>query len=156
MDHIAYLKRMFEYNHWANREALAAINQADVPPEASMRLIGHIIAVERLWLHRLNGESDPVIVWPDLSIDECETQLGFLQQMWEDYLSDLSDEKLARSIHYSTVKGEAFDNHVHDVLVNTITHGSYHRGQIAAALRAAGVDPAYTDFIHAIREGYIK
>jgi uncharacterized damage-inducible protein DinB len=26
-------------------------------------------------------------------------------------------------------------------------HGSYHRGQIAMALRAAGVDPVNTDFI---------
>lgn len=156
MDHIACIKRLFEYNHWANREALAAINQADVPPETSMRLIGHIIAAERLWLNRLNGDSDPVIVWPDLSIDECEAQIGFLQKMWESYLSDLSDEKFARSIQYTNSKGEAFDNHVDDILMHVVMHGSYHRGQIAAALRAAGINPAYTDFIHAVREGYIR
>jgi len=37
-----------------------------------------------------------------------------------------------------------------------ITHSTYHRGQIAADLRAAGVQPAYTDFIHGVRQGLIE
>jgi uncharacterized damage-inducible protein DinB len=35
-------------------------------------------------------------------------------------------------------------------------HGTYHRGQIAAALRASGATPAVTDFIHAVRLGLIE
>jgi uncharacterized damage-inducible protein DinB len=34
-------------------------------------------------------------------------------------------------------------------------HSAYHRGQIAADMRAAGFEPVYTDFIHAVRQGYI-
>lgn len=32
---------------------------------------------------------------------------------------------------------------------------SYHRGQIASEVRAAGREPAYTDFIHSVRQGFI-
>jgi uncharacterized damage-inducible protein DinB len=36
-----------------------------------------------------------------------------------------------------------------------VVHGGYHRGQIAAAVREAGGEPAYTDFIHAVRAGLV-
>jgi len=35
-------------------------------------------------------------------------------------------------------------------------HSAYHRGQIATAMRAAGYAPAYTDFIHCIRQGFVQ
>lgn len=35
-------------------------------------------------------------------------------------------------------------------------HSTYHRGQIAAAMRKAGATPAYTDFIHAVRQGFVE
>jgi uncharacterized damage-inducible protein DinB len=35
-------------------------------------------------------------------------------------------------------------------------HSTYHRGQIAAAMRQAGATPAYTDFIHAVRQGFVE
>jgi uncharacterized damage-inducible protein DinB len=31
-------------------------------------------------------------------------------------------------------------------------HAAYHRGQIALQMRSAGMGPAYTDFIHAVRQ----
>jgi DinB family len=35
--------------------------------------------------------------------------------------------------------------------MHVVMHGTYHRGQIAAEVRAAGGAPEYTDFIHAVR-----
>jgi uncharacterized damage-inducible protein DinB len=35
-------------------------------------------------------------------------------------------------------------------------HSAYHRGQIASLMRAGGGIPAYTDFIHAVRQGLIE
>jgi len=37
-----------------------------------------------------------------------------------------------------------------------VMHSAYHRGQIASSLRAAGLAPAYTDFIHGIRQGFVE
>jgi len=44
---------------------------------------------------------------------------------------------------------------VGDVLTHVVTHSGYHRGQIASAIRSDGGTPAYTDFIHAARQGLI-
>jgi uncharacterized damage-inducible protein DinB len=42
------------------------------------------------------------------------------------------------------------------VLLHVIMHSAYHRGQIAMAMRAAGQQPAYTDFIHAVRNSFVE
>jgi uncharacterized damage-inducible protein DinB len=34
-------------------------------------------------------------------------------------------------------------------------HSAYHRGQIASHMREQGQAPAYTDFIHAVRQGHV-
>jgi uncharacterized damage-inducible protein DinB len=37
-----------------------------------------------------------------------------------------------------------------------VMHSAYHRGQIASHMRESGQTPAYTDFIHAMRQGFVK
>jgi uncharacterized damage-inducible protein DinB len=34
-------------------------------------------------------------------------------------------------------------------------HSAYHRGQIASHMREQRYTPAYTDFIHAVRQGHV-
>jgi len=41
-------------------------------------------------------------------------------------------------------------------LTHVIMHSAYHRGQIALEMRAAGMEPAHTDFIHAVRQGLVE
>ena len=43
-----------------------------------------------------------------------------------------------------------------DILTHVVLHSAYHRGQIASQMRAGGAPPAYTDFIHAARQGLIE
>jgi uncharacterized damage-inducible protein DinB len=45
---------------------------------------------------------------------------------------------------------------VQDVLTHVVLHSAYHRGQIASLMRAGGAVPAYTDFIHAVRQGFVE
>jgi uncharacterized damage-inducible protein DinB len=41
------------------------------------------------------------------------------------------------------------------MLTHVLFHSAYHRGQIALQMRASGMEPAYTDFIHAVRQGFV-
>ena len=42
------------------------------------------------------------------------------------------------------------------MLTHVVMHSAYHRGQIASHMRESGLTPAYTDFIHGIRQGLVK
>ena len=63
---------------------------------------------------------------------------------------------LSRSLAYKNSKGESFTSQKQDVLLHVVMHSAYHRGQIAADMRAAGFTPAYTDFVHAVRQGFVE
>jgi len=118
--------------------------------------MGHIIGAEYLWLARLRREEAPLPVWPDLAVEECASRIGALSTLWPAYLSEVgSTEYLAEQIHYTNSKGEQWTSSVEDILTHVTIHSAYHRGQIASDLRSAGQTPAYTDFIHAVRQGHL-
>jgi uncharacterized damage-inducible protein DinB len=73
-----------------------------------------------------------------------------------EYFSQLSSSALAEKVIYKNSKGEAWSSTVHDVLTHVALHSAYHRGQIAGLMRARGYAPAYTDFIHAVRQGLFE
>jgi uncharacterized damage-inducible protein DinB len=145
-------KRLFAYDEWANREALASLKQADRPSEKSIKVMAHIVASEWLWLTRLRSEKQRFAVWPELTLAECEAQLGELSAEWTDYLEKAP---LSRSVDYVNSKGEPWTSGVEDMLMHVVMHSSYHRGQIASELRSSGNTPAYTDFIHSVRQGLV-
>jgi len=88
-------------------------------------------------------------------VEELRAELEDLARRWEDYLDDLAPADLSREIAYVNSKGEPWKTTVADVLDHVLLHSSYHRGQIASHLRAAGLEPAYTDFVHAARQGFL-
>jgi len=149
------LVRLFRYDHWANREALGSVRAIPSPPARSLKLIGHIVGAEALWHARLTGREAPLPVWPDLSTGQVETWLGDLEGLWRKYLEHAVPARLDGRVAYVNSRGEAFTSTVEDVLTHVVVHSAYHRGQIAADVRAAGHQPAYTDFIHAVRTGRI-
>jgi uncharacterized damage-inducible protein DinB len=158
MDMLQPLNRLFVYDAWANREALGSLKNAGTPPPRALKFMAHIIAAEWLWFYRLQmnqAKLQSLPVWPDLTLGQCETQIANLAQPWRDYLAGLTSPKLSTPISYTNTKGESFTNTVEDILQHVIMHSAYHRGQIATDLRSAGFTPAYTDFIHAVRQKFV-
>jgi uncharacterized damage-inducible protein DinB len=45
---------------------------------------------------------------------------------------------------------------VEEILTHVTIHSAYHRGQIASDVRSAGLEPAYTDYIHAVRQRFLE
>jgi uncharacterized damage-inducible protein DinB len=66
---------------------------------------------------------------------------------WERYMAKLTDAELERVVHYANSAGKEFDSRVEDILTHVSLHGQNHRGQINAALRAAGAEPNAVDYI---------
>jgi len=75
---------------------------------------------------------------------------------WKKYLTELPAADLEKEIAYRNSKGESWSSRVEDILTHVLLHSAYHRGQAALEMRASGLQPAYTDFIHGVRQGLIK
>jgi len=156
MNPVDHFARLFDYDAWANREVLAGLRVAPAAPARPLKFIAHILSSERLWLERLEGQKQSLPVWPEFAVEECENQAAELPRLWKNYLTASSEAKLAESVNYQNSKGENWNSRKDDILMHVVTHSAYHRGQIAADMRSAGLTPAYTDFVHAIRQGFVK
>jgi len=152
---LEHIGNLFSYDDWANREVLASLHAVASPPARSIQLLGHIVSAERLWLERLLVQKQTAPVWPILTLEQCKLEIDQLPELWKDYLNRIGEAGLTRSLMYKNTKGESFSSQKQDVLLHVIMHSVYHRGQIAADMRAAGFTPAYTDFIHAVRQGFV-
>ena len=147
-----YLRRQFVYDGWANREVLKAIRAAGNEDQRSLQLMAHILAAGRVWLERLQQVPQSVPVWPESDLAHCEAEAERLERQWLEYLKTVAD--LSQSVTYKNTKGEGWSSSIGDVLTHVLMHSAYHRGQIASHMREQGHTPAYTDFIHAVRQGH--
>jgi uncharacterized damage-inducible protein DinB len=156
MDLLNHFRRQLEYNHWANREVLVALQNLSQPLAASEKLLAHVISGELLWLARTEQVPPQFAVWPVLSLQQCEEQIHKSYRSYVDYFRRELPADFERKVSYKNSKGESWASRVDDILTHVFTHSAYHRGQIALQMRQAGQTPAYTDFIHSIRKGLIK
>lgn len=146
-----YFTKLFDHMEWADKRALASLRAMSAPPPKSVELMAHILGAERVWLSRIEGETSPIVVWPTLSLDDAERILAENVAGYRRVLSRLSSPGLQEPITYKTSAGDQFTSTVEDILTQVATHGSYHRGQIAAQVRAADGTPNPTDYIAYIR-----
>ena len=151
-----YLRRQFAYDEWANREVLNAIRAAGGVKERSLELMSHILAAEMVWLERLKQQPQSVPVWPEPDLAQCEAQAAKMGGLWLAFLDLITAGDVSQSISYKNSKGEEWTSTIVDVLTHVIMHSAYHRGQIATLMRANGQTPAYTDFIHGVRQGLFQ
>jgi uncharacterized damage-inducible protein DinB len=150
-------RRWFDYERDAH--ALVFDSLATVPaarrssPEyrKAVDLLAHLVAARRNWLARMVG-GEPVRVFPQGSrVEDVAADWAEVETLWAAYFEKLDDAELARVVEYRTSDGVSGRNSAEDLLVQLHGHSHYHRGQIATLVRAAGGEPAATDFIHWLR-----
>jgi uncharacterized damage-inducible protein DinB len=142
-----HFTRLFQHLEWADARVLGSLRSAQNRQERGLELYSHILGSEHVWLSRINGSSPRVAVWPALSLDECESLRKENVSGFNGLVSRLTPELLQRPVTYRNSAGDQFTSTIEDILTHVAMHGSYHRGQIAASLRAGGDTPSPTDYI---------
>jgi len=146
-----HFTRLFQHVAWADARVLESLHSAQNPQKRGLELYSHILGSEHVWLSRINGTIQRIVVWPVLTLDECEALGKENVAAFRDLVSRLTPDLLEKPIAYRNSAGDQFTSTVEDMLTHVAMHGSYHRGQIAAALRAGGDTPSPTDYIAFVR-----
>jgi uncharacterized damage-inducible protein DinB len=149
----SYFRKLFEYDHWANRETLTSLSSLNSAPEEPLKFFGHVVGAQRIWLSRINQDDpNPPAAWPSLTLQQCRAAVEDLHERWAAFLATLGQEQLSSSVCYRNLKGLEFKTPLEDVLQHVVLHSAYHRGQVATAVRRAGGKPAPTDYVVYIRQ----
>lgn len=147
----ASLSRLFDHLRWADAGVQASLTEAVNPPPHTLDLFAHVVAAEHVWLSRLRHEKPDVEVWPQLSLTQCLELATRNADEFSALVESLDEIGLDSGVTYRNNAGLEFTSSVRDILLHVALHGAYHRGQIAAAVRAGGDTPASTDYIAFVR-----
>lgn len=113
----------------------------------SLATLQHIYLAELVWFDRISGNEEALITHYEAPGNIADLLAAFrdVHAKWLGWLDAVED--LDVLIPHRNLKGEAFRMPAWQVVLHVVNHGSYHRGQVAAALRAAGFAPPDTDLI---------
>jgi uncharacterized damage-inducible protein DinB len=140
---VEHFKRLLAYDQWAMDLLLKDVEALPAPDPTALGRISHILFAEDVWLTRLQGEDHSKFTtpWPERSTAECREKLTELGIRWSAYLNHLGDADFGKIISYQNTKGQPYQAPVGGILTQVFDHSTYHRGQIATAIKKAGGEP---------------
>lgn len=156
-------KTLFAYNTWANRRVLDAAaeltpEQLTAPSAAShgslMGALAHVLAAEWVWRLRCQeglspGNLPTAADFP--SLEPLQERMEEEASLWRDYLETLSEDDLARFVHYKNTRGVEFETPLWQVIAHVVNHGTQFRSEAALLLTQLGHSPGDLDLIAYLR-----
>jgi uncharacterized damage-inducible protein DinB len=137
LDHLRFMA-------WADASMTAAVAQAmpDTPTP-----LQHVYLAAEVWYARVSGNEAAQITdfTAPASIHELAAAFQEIHAKWLHWATALDAFEL--SIPHRNLKGESFSMPAWQIVLHLVNHSSYHRGQVAAQLRASGFAPPATDLI---------
>ncbi len=153
-------RKWFEYEKDAHAkvvrslESVAPENRGSPEYRKAIAILAHVAAAREVWLGRLGLIAvTPGSLFPEnADLAHVCQKLEAVHAIWTTHLAGLTDDQLRQPLEYQSLDGGRFRNLIEDILAQLFGHSSYHRGQIATLVRAAGGEPAITDYIYWCRE----
>jgi uncharacterized damage-inducible protein DinB len=141
-----YFLKLYRYNAWANKRVIGTLARQQVHDKQILTLLGHVVAAQFLWLHRIKGLPAPdVKLWGEYTLDQLMDMAERAGTQWLDFVENTDD--FDREMTYLNYVKEPYTNNVENIMIHLVNHSSYHRAQIAMLLRQKGFEPINTDFI---------
>lgn len=141
-----YFLKLYNYNYWSNKRALGAIQKQQVSDAKILQLMGHVLAAQYLWLHRIKGLPAPdVKLWGDYSLERLLDMAEDVGKKWIEFVE--RTDNFDRELTYRNYTNDPYTNNVENIMIHLVNHSSYHRAQVAMLMRQKGYEPINTDFI---------
>jgi uncharacterized damage-inducible protein DinB len=146
------LRRLVDYNQWADERILAAIDGVSAeelarPREAYFGTVAanlrHVVGAQRIWLARWKGEPpryDEQFAGPWRPV-YAETHAAVRA-----YVAGLSDADADRVVRYTDLRGNARQLPLAHTITHLVNHGTAHRAETGLLLERLGRSPGDLDY----------
>lgn len=151
---IRYLQKLAEFDAWANEALITSLASLPAASPSDSRLLAvfsHIGAAKLVWLDRISHGATQVEIWPQLDLPGASAQVRRADERLVALTQKLTLTEITRPVLYRTTKGHSYATALIDVIIHMVNHATYHRGQLANLIKAAGGTPAVTDYIAWVR-----
>lgn len=148
-----YLIQLLDYELWANRRIIDALEKIDNPPARALALMGHILSAQHVWYGRIIGEPTFVAIWENIPVSWMGETAERQHRQLVSHVLSLDVDALPTLIDYMNTKGVSYQDSLLDILTHLSHHAAYHRGQIVQLIRPMVEQAPETDFIIWTRTG---
>lgn len=143
-----WFARLLTHMAWADQGLLDAVEAH--PSQAAVRLLGHVVVAERIWLGRIRGEDLPLTPWEPRDLPAIRGLVQETRDGFASFVAGLDPARLTESVRYRNSRGEEQILALGDILLHAALHGAHHRGQICTLLAREGKAPALDHFLFAM------
>jgi uncharacterized damage-inducible protein DinB len=152
-----HIKTLTAYKAWADELFFAAV--ATVPEHelsaprpiyfgSLIRTLHHSYAMDKVWQAHLLGKPHTYTTRNPAEHPAFHELRGLQKNInawYVDYAQSLSDEDLAREVHFTFIGGGSGMMTCNDILLHVVNHTTYHRGHVADMLYTLSIFPPTTD-----------
>lgn len=146
-----YFKKMFDYDRFASHKIVDVILTSGLTGKP-VGVMAHALAAQQIWVLRCKGLPAPGgPLWPEWPAEELPALIDKNYAEWIEYLDSIEDGNIHDTITYKNLAGVDFSTVLHDIIAHVINHGTHHRGQVGALLKAEGIEIPALDYILYVR-----
>lgn len=156
------IQDMYDYNVWANKEIINRLKELpkdiyhhDIQSGFSSvaEVLTHIYLVEQTWFEIMAGQSMSEAITKSnqsqekieaIEIQEMETLYDELSHKNKSFLAN--QENMDKVILVNNPYAGLLETSISESVLHVVTHGNYHRGNIATMLRQQGYPAVMQDY----------
>ncbi|GAC1333163.1 MAG: DinB family protein [Candidatus Dormibacteria bacterium] len=145
-------RELVAYEGWANQRILATAAQLDTSAPGQGASWGsiagsmqHVVGSHATWLSRFTGK--PAIERGAANHRELTAWFDEVQAALEGFTATLTDEAYFGDVEFRDSRGNPHRDTLALLLAHLVNHGTFHRGEAALLLTAAGCSPGDLDMI---------
>ena len=137
-------RQHLDFMQWADERLMNAV--AEHAPER-IAALQHIYLAELVWFRRVCGDGACQIADLEAPGDAASLREAWEahHREWKNWSNRVADWSVPTP--NTTAKGVEYHTPLWQLIFHLVNHGSYHRGQVAAMLRASGIAPPPTDLV---------
>jgi uncharacterized damage-inducible protein DinB len=141
----SYFLNLFDYHDQANAKVIDVLYpENSAISDYAYKMFRHIVMAHHIWSHRILKLPFDYEFWAELDKNQIE---ALIQKNKIELKQILDQFNLDDPISFTNLQGETYTMKLIDILSHVSHHYAYHRGQIARAIREAGIDPPKTDLM---------
>lgn len=158
----AALQTHLRYAAWASArivEAASRLTEEELTRDfksADKSVLGtlvHVYGADRVWFARIEGQPPGPLVDAarDMHLRVLQHDWPALMDRWVAWAGTLLEPTAQAS--YLDLRGQPHSTPYWQIVLHVVNHGTHHRGQVSAMLRAMGHTPPPLDLIRYYRDG---
>jgi len=141
----SHFHEIFAYTKASNSTCIQLLEKhGELVPLNTLKFFSHIFNAHHVWNARIIGKKQEMGIWDIHGLEDLE---ALNAENHQQSLSIVDGFDLEKVISYTNSHGMDLENKVKEILFHLVNHATYHRGQLMAELREAGLDAVSTDYI---------